>query len=278
MKTLKLLIMGIFAFVAASPSFAIAVTTSGNQGQPQTKQNVKAAVEIKSQETTLVQSQEATEAQPAVDVAYDAAKKSWQTLKEDIKANRSKTKSEEKLKTASSFALKSIERIIAHLQRAEVRIDKSTVIGTAEKVELKTKIDAEIAIFEALKTKAQAIKTKAELQSLAKEIKAQMVKTKVVLKTITNSIHETHLKKMIDKLMVIATRLEKSTGSAIDVQKIKAAVLEAKTLLTQAQTQADDQKFKEAKELMVQARLKLNEALKLANQAGKTKEGVTENE
>lgn len=148
--------------------------------------------------------------------------------------------------------LRIVDVQISYFERMQDRVSNMPNITDEEKAKLDTAITDVIADLTALKTEIEGTATDDEdaLKSLAQEVQAAFKTKHALVKEIVKAIHASHLTTVLnranERLAAIETRIDELAADGKDVTALTALLNQAKTSLTEAQSQLSAGEFREA--------------------------------
>ncbi|MDO8507124.1 MAG: hypothetical protein Q7S53_00965 [bacterium] len=230
-----------------------------------------AAVAVRAENT------EAPDATNTTELSGESQKKQAEKQREQLKKEQEKAKEEKvklkekqkKLAEAKREAAKKIDEVIKKLQKIKERVSNMPTISSDLKTQLNSKIDDWVTKLNTRKAAVNASTTKEELKVAMDGFRADVKEAKRVIKDIVESIHETHLQKVIAKIEAFIPKVEAKVAAITDNAKKTEAtdlVNDAKVQITNAKTLNDAGKIEEARKAIKTAYRDLKNALEIANE------------
>lgn len=112
------------------------------------------------------------------------------------------------LEKAKEFILKIFDRAILRIQKIIDRVEKSPVLTDERKAQLKARLQDEINVLTAQKSKIEAATSGEELRAILKESRGKFASVREAVKKIVLEIIASHIDRTLAKLEEIADRLE----------------------------------------------------------------------
>lgn len=176
---------------------------------------------------------------------------------------------EKRLAEAKKKAVQEIDRAVKKLSKTKERVSGMPTISDDLKAQLNSKIDEWITKLNARKVAVNAATTGNELKIAMETFKSDVKEAKKVIKDIVESIHKTHLQKVIAKIENFIPKVEeKVAGVSDDSKKAEATDLvnNAKTQIANAKSLTDAGKIEEARKAIKQAYRDLKNALEIVTE------------